>query len=665
MKQASSPIAAILKLLVRWWWLVALSVALGVGVGFLVRTNQPNIYVATTRVLFGQNLAGGSTTSVSSLQELRDLITIYSGLVRLPTILQPVIDDLGLGINVDQLNYMMSINVISDLPILEIKIADTQQGRAADIANRIAQELIRQSPTEQVSQETTFKREQLANIQKQIEELQKQYDANIAQGGTLTSAFEIAQNLQERAALLENLQQLRTTYAEMSAGLADRVQFLRIFEFARPENTAVITSSMISVILAGAGGLVLSLTTIVLLAYFDDRLTWQEGQEIVDGVKVLGPLGKVPKQHLPLYLITIPQAVESEVMRQLRAKLVLAAGGVVPRVLTVTSYDSGDGKTVTSSNLALAFAQAGQRTLLIDGDLRKGNLHEIFHLPNVMGLSDVLASHDDLAALLSRALLESGYDHLTILTSGRSTADAAALLSGPRFCQLIDLLKSQFDVLIMDSVPTVGGPDSAFMAEVSEGVLIIADSRRTTGKALQRTLHALQQARRVNIYGIAFNRVYLQVSSTYNRPYYRRTIGISPERMNRELRNAGKRGLNLNRHILTDHSGERLYSMKAAAIQLGISEDTLKDWIKVGYISAVRRWPRQWVRESDMQSLLERLPRRLVAFAVEQPSNGVYPEAAAAVDGDPSLPSRLRDQRNALLEFVGEAKPGEEPGETR
>lgn len=663
MKQASSPIAAILKLLIRWWWLIALSIALGVGVGFLVRTRQPNIYIATTRVLFGQNLASGTTTSVSSLQQLRDLITIYSGLVRLPTILQPVIDDLGLGISVDQLNYMMSINVVPDLPILEIQIADTQQGRSADIANRIAQEMIRQSPTEQVSQETTFKREQLANIQKQIEELQGQYDANIAQGGNLTSAFEIAQNLQERAALLENLRQLRQTYADMSAGLTDSVQFLRIFEFARPENTAVITNSMVSVILAGFGGLLLSVATIVLLAYFDDRLMWHENQEAIEGVKVLGPLGVVSKNKLPLYLASAPEAVESEVVRQLRAKLVLAAGGVVPKVLTITSYDSGDGKTITASNLALAFAQSGLQTLLIDGDIRKGNLHELFRLPNVMGISDVLASHEDVSALLPRALLDSGYDHLAILPSGRSTADPAGLLSSPRFCRLIDLLKPQFDVIVMDSVPTIGGPDSAFMAEVSDGVLIILDSRRTTQKGLKRTLQALQQAKRVNIYGVAFNRVYLQVSSTYNRPYYRRTIGISPEQMNRELLNAGKRSLNLNRHILSDGSGERLYSLKAAAIQLGVGEDTLNNWIKVGYITPVRRWPRQWIRESDMKLLLERLPHPPLMFTGELPANGEYRESAAKTNGDPSLPNRLRDQRNALLDYVREPRPEEESGQ--
>lgn len=661
MKQVSSPISAIFRLLLKWWWLIALSVALGVGVGFFVHKQQPNVYVATTRVLFGQNFSS-SSASVASLEDLQDLIVIYTGLVRLPTVLDPVIDDLGLGISAEQLNGMMDVNDVENLPILQISIADTRPDRAADIANRIAQELIIQSPTEQVSQETTFKRAQLANIQKQVEELQNQYDSNIAEGATLTSAFEITQNLNERAGILQNLQQLRQNYADMSAGLADQVQLLRIFEFANPDNTTVVESTMISVVLAGAAGLLLSVATIVMLAYSDDRLVWHEALESVEGVKVLGPLGVVPKNKLPLYLVSMPDSVESEVLRQLRSKLVLAAGGVHPKALTVTSYDTGDGKSITASNLALAFAQSGLQTLLVDGDIRKGNLHETFRLPNVMGISDILAGRDDLPKLLSGSLLDSGYDLLTILTSGRSNADPASLLSAARFTQLMDILKSQFDVIIMDSVPTVGGPDAAFLAEVSDGVLIIADSRRTTAKGIKRTLQALQQAGNVNLYGIAFNRVYLHVSSIYSQPYYRHAVSLSPERMSRELANAGKGGLRLNRHVITDKNGERLHSLKAAAIQLGISEDTVKNWIKVGYLGTVRKGSRRWVRESEMQSLLERLPRREIALVGEQGINGDH---ASAVDGanasaDASLPSLLRDQRNALLDYVREPQSTEQ-----
>ncbi|NWG16300.1 MAG: polysaccharide biosynthesis tyrosine autokinase [Chloroflexi bacterium] len=646
---------AVFRLLLKWWWLIALSVALGAGVGFFIRTQQPNIYFAKTTILFGQNLGSATTATGGSLTQLTDMITIYSGLVRRPTILEPVIDDLGLGVSVDTLNGIMAVNQVEDLPLLEIVVADTRPDRAADIANRVAQELINQSPTEQISQETEFKREQLRSLQSQIEELQNAYDANIANGANLTSAFAIAQNLQERAGILENLQGLRSLYAEMSAGLADQTNLMRIFEFADPETAPLVTSSIIGVVLAGAAGLLLSVATIVMIAYFDDRLLWQEGMETIQGVRVLGPLGVVPRSKLPLYVVTMPDAIESEVLRQLRAKLVLAAGGDVPKMVTVTSYDSGDGKTITSSNLALVFAHAGLRTLLVDGDIRKGDLHELFRLPNVMGLSDILASREEIGVLASRALLDSGYDHLTILTSGRSNADPAALLSSTRFTRLITRLKTQFDVIVMDSVPTIGGPDSAFMAEISDGVLIIVDSRRTTEKALKRTLQALQQARRANIFGVAFNRVHLQATASHNQPYYRRTLSLSPERLNRELVSASKRRFGLNRHIITDKQGERMYSLKACAIHLGITVETVQNWVKTGYLNTVRVGRRRWVRESEIQLLLERLPRNPVSLDGQDDH---LPEVnGLKASPEPSLPALLRDQRDALLDYMRDPQP--------
>jgi capsular polysaccharide biosynthesis protein len=246
-KSAQSPFQAVVKLLLRWWWLILLSVALGGGAGYLVRSRQPNIYFAKTTILFGQNFTTGASANQTSLTQLRDII--YSGLVRRPNILEPVIDELRLGIGVDQLNQVMSVNIVENLPLMEITIADTDPARASNIANRIAQELIIQSPTEQVSQETEFRRAQLRDLQKQIEELQREYDVKVALGANFTSAFEIAQNLSERASILENLKELRLIYAEMSSGLADQVNFLRIYEFANPDALPVVTSSILSVVL--------------------------------------------------------------------------------------------------------------------------------------------------------------------------------------------------------------------------------------------------------------------------------------------------------------------------------------------------------------------------------------------------------------------------------
>lgn len=658
----------------KWWWLVLISVALGGGVGYFIRSKQPDVYYTTASIWFGNNLQSPTDQGNLSLPEVQDLITIYGALARQSNILQPVIDKLNLGMSVDALNNVISIQSVEQLPILNVIVGDTDAVRAADISNAIAQEIIDNSRSSADTEEAKFKREQLRKIQAQITQLQTDYDNLLAKSDTLTSALDIEQNNAQLASISATLKDTQGLYATMSLGVGDQSGSLRMFTFADAVSAIKVTNSFLNVILSGVAGLLLSLATIVLIAFFDDRLQWSEGMGEIMGVKVLGPLGIIPGDKLPLYAVNMPTAVETEMLRQLRAKIVLAAGGTLPKVVSITSYDSGDGKTITASNLAVAWAQSGTRTLLVDGDMRKGNLHEIFRLPNIMGLSDILAGRDEVPVLVSRALLESGYENLTILSAGRSTADPASLLSKPRFAAMMSVLKSQFDIIVMDSVPTIGGPDSAFIGEASSGVVIVVHAQRTTHKSFQRTLQTLGQGQNVTIYGVTFNRIALQVTSTYSQPYYRRTLAISPEKLNRELLNAGKRGgiFNFNRHIIVDRkSGSRLYSLAASAVQLGVNETTLKDWIKSGYLKAERRGRRQWIQENVMTNMVESLPRHsLISVAEPQP---IIQESRAPLPDDSTakanskrvstgkIPDKLRGQRDALLAASMREKPSEEP----
>lgn len=664
MNQQVSPVTIVLRLLMKWWWLIAIAVAIGGGVGYFIRSSQPDIYFARTTVLFGGGQLNAGSADGNSIQEIKDLITVYAGVVRQDKNLNPVIKNLSLNLTTDQLNQQMKVNELPSLLLLEIVYSDTDPVRAADIANAISGQLVADSPANRISRETEFKRAQLRELETQIEQLQSQYDGLIARGATLTSAVSIAQNQQELTQTGTTLQSVRELYAQMSAGLPDSGDFIQIYDAASAQNALRVTGSMTSVILAAAGGLVISIATIILLGFLDDRLQWHEGLEEVMGMKVLGPLGIVPRNKLPLYLTTMPESTESEVLRQLRAKIVLAAGGISPKIVTVTSYDSGDGKTVASANLAIATAQAGLRTLLVDGDIRKGDLHEIFRLPNVMGFSDILASGDEIDILLPRALLDTGYENLAILTSGRASTDAAALLSKPRLGDVLASLSKQFDAIIMDSVPTIGGPDTAFLADRSDGVVIIVHGQRTTRKGLSRTLRSLQSVGNAKIFGLAFNRIALQATSTYSQPYYRRTMAISPEKLNQELISASKRPsfFGRSRHIVLDKDGTRLYSMDAAAVQLGVSHETLKEWIKTGYVKVTKRRRRQWIAEADIIQLLDRLPRSEFTPVARQPV--VSPQLPGNGSGkkkDPSgkIHELQRDQREALLASARESESGQ------
>jgi hypothetical protein len=232
------------------------------------------------------------------------------------------------------------------------------------------------------------------------------------------------------------------------------------------------------------------------------------------------------------------------------------------------------------------------------------------------------------------------------------------LISGPRLGRVIEILKRQFDLVVIDSVPTIGGPDTTFLAEASDGVVIVVHAQRTTQAALRRTLQMLEQRHNITIFGIVFNRIRLQVSSAYGHgySYYRRTQGLTPEKLSKELLATNKRGLFSRPNIVYNKLGERLYSLHACAARLGTSTKTVEEWLQVGYLKGEKRRGRLWVKESEIDALLNRLPRQhinLQAELEETAHSGT--NGASKADGD--LTSQLREQREALLDFAREPNP--------
>jgi hypothetical protein len=275
-----------------------------------------------------------------------------------------------------------------------------------------------------------------------------------------------------------------------------------------------------------------------------------------------------------------------------------------------------------------------------------------------MGVSDLVAAREPLEDMLGTALLDSGYENLTIMTCGRSNTDPAALLSKSRFPQLIYLLKQRFDMVVLDSAPTIAGADPVFLAEVSDGVVIVVSARRTTMSGLKRTVTSLREAQDVHILGVVFNRVRLQITSKYSNTYYQQVPGMNSSKLTQELLKPSRSPLNLRASVIEGQNGERYYSVSACATRLGVKEKTVREWCSTGYLKAQRRPIRLWVKESDIDALIKRLPvhetrevSRPLTVAEEIPV--LAPQPSRGGDEDVNrLPDQLREQRAALLDFV-------------
>lgn len=183
--------------------------------------------------------------------------------------------------------------------------------------------------------------------------------------------------------------------------------------------------------------------------------------------------------------IVDPEAAASEPLRTLRLALQLRGGRGT--CLLFTSAEPGVGKTTLAGNYALVSSLGQSRVLLVDCDVRKPHVHEIFGVPRSPGLVDLLADGADMRAFVRRLPT---FGHLDVLTAGREIRRAADVLSSPRMAELLELASSRYDVVVLDSPPVLYGADAESLAShPNVDVLLIAQQstrRRALAKALRR-----------------------------------------------------------------------------------------------------------------------------------------------------------------------------------
>jgi capsular exopolysaccharide synthesis family protein len=161
------------------------------------------------------------------------------------------------------------------------------------------------------------------------------------------------------------------------------------------------------------------------------------------------------------------------------------------RALLVTSSLGGDGKTTISYNLAISFAQHGQRVLLIDADMRKPSVHTLFGARKTPGLSEVLTG----GIQLDKALFtHESLSNLFLLPSGTPPPNPADLIGSKRFDTLLEEVKSKYDLVIVDSPPVLMVTDAVILSTKVDGTIIVVRSQKTTRPVLKRTVDVLSHS---------------------------------------------------------------------------------------------------------------------------------------------------------------------------
>ena len=201
--------------------------------------------------------------------------------------------------------------------------------------------------------------------------------------------------------------------------------------------------------------------------------------------------------------------------QNIRANLKLLNGGEIPQKILITSAEPREGKTSLSINLASSLSRSGHRVLLIDGDLRKPDLHRIMNLHGItVGLREVASG----ICIFEDAVFEEYHPNLDILRAcGSTNFDTVQLLSARGISEFLERMENKYDNIIIDSSPVLAAPDALLWARLTDAVVLSSLSGRTTGPALKTTIERLSKLN-VRILGNVLASV--KSGSGYGQNYY-------------------------------------------------------------------------------------------------------------------------------------------------
>jgi polysaccharide biosynthesis transport protein len=303
----------------------------------------------------------------------------------------------------------------------------------------------------------------------------------------------------------EQYAKLQAMAADANMAVASAVPDVKVLSDAvRPLKPT--TNTTPSILLAAIlGSLAAAVGLALLLDRVDRRFRYPEQATHELGLHILGVVPVVDQSGRRQTPEQVAQIVESFRSIRMNVRYAHVPNPAIPQggiALTVTSPGPDDGKSLISSNLALSFAEGGWRTLLIDGDTRRGQLHHTFNVTQKPGLLEYLEG----ANLLGEVLYETTHENLTLLPSGMRRRRGPELLSTPRMSQLIGTLSSDYDVVIVDSPPLGAGTDAYALGMACGQIAVVLRCGKTDRKMAQAKLETLRQLP-LNILGAVLNGV--------------------------------------------------------------------------------------------------------------------------------------------------------------
>ncbi len=313
--------------------------------------------------------------------------------------------------------------------------------------------------------------------------------------------------------------QLVAKQQELSVLNSGITAYVRIIDSAESQPNAVAPKKSLILVLATILGFIVGCAYVIAREFFNNKI---KGTEDIDALGV-NVYATIPFSNYEKKLIAAgnqrPLALENpadtavEAIRSLRTSVYFSVMNQGNNLVMISSASPGVGKSFVTSNMAVVLANAGKKVLLIDTDLRKGRIHKAFGLSNKAGLSEYLAQQDITQPVIHRGVIE----NLDVICRGKNVTHSSELLMGERFKHLLDTVKGQYDIVVIDTAPILAITDSAIIGKYVGTSLLIAYYGVNTVKDIELSLKRFKQ-NDIEITGVILNGIDAK-SDDYNYVY--------------------------------------------------------------------------------------------------------------------------------------------------
>jgi len=445
-----------LRILQRNWLIIAMITLVSVGTAAAYSIAQSPLYEASTKVFVSTQSSG----TVSELQQgnsfTQQAVKSYADLVTTPIVLDPVIEQYGLDQTAAEFAENVTATAPLDTVIIEVTVKDRSGADAATLANAVAESF-------------------------------------------------------------------STAVAGLVPESADGTAQVQISTVQSATTPLRPSSPNVPLNLVGGlfAGLLVGLGTTILRQALDNRVRSLRDVELLTTTPILGGISYDPKAAArPLVVRDEPRSPRAEAYRSLRTNLQFLDFGGDAHSLVITSSVASEGKSSTSSNLAIAMADAGAKVAIIDADLRRPRLAEYLGLEGAVGLTDVLIGRADLSDVLQRW----GGRNMYVLPAGSVPPNPSELLGSTAMTALIRRLEQEFDTVVIDAPPLLPVTDAAILARSTRGAIVVASAGKVHKNQLKTAITALESVG-AHILGIVVTMLPVRGADAYGYGHYGYTYG--------------------------------------------------------------------------------------------------------------------------------------------